>query len=93
MPGYEDLTADQLIYIVTLVSVAIMVFALSQVVSSFINWRASKNIKFHMKKEVATSIAKEIQRPPWFTMIREWWKKRKEAKKEPDPFAKYLETE
>lgn len=90
MPGYEDLTADQLIYIVTIISIAIIVYGLSHVISSFINWKVSKNIKFHMSKEVAKSIAKEIQEPSWFTTIREWWKKRKETKKEPDPFAKYL---
>jgi len=77
MAGWEDLSSDQLMAIVYLVFLSVLIFSSSHIISSFLSWAASKNIKFHMNKEVALHVAKELHKPTMFQMIKVWWTERK----------------
>lgn len=81
MAGWEDLSSDQLIAIMYLVFLSILIFSSSHIISSFLNWAASKNIKFHINKEVAVHVAKELQKPTVFQTIKLWLANRKQKKK------------
>lgn len=87
MAGWEDLSPDQLIAIFYLAFLSVLIFSSSHIIGSFLNWMASRNIKFHINKEVAMHVAKELQKPSLFQMfktrvgnLKEWWNKRQEAK-------------
>lgn len=82
MAGWEDLSSEQLMAIVYLVFLSVLIFSSSHMISSFLNWMASKNIKFHMNKEVAVHVAKELQKPTIFQSIKIWWAERKLKKEE-----------
>ena len=81
MAGWEDLSSDQLMAIVYLVFLSILIYSSGHLISSFLNWMASKNIKFHIDKEVAVHVAKELQKPSMFQMIKSWLANRKQKKK------------
>ena len=82
MPGYEDLTSDQLIFITQMIFFAVSIYAIGHILSSFFNWKASKNIRFRIKQEVAENIAKDLQKKPFIVKIRGWIKRYREKKEE-----------
>lgn len=86
MAGWEDLSSDQLIAIMYLVFLSILIFSSSHIIGSFLNWAASKNIKFHINKEVAVHVAKELQKPSVFQTIKVWWTERKLKKEREKTF-------
>ena len=86
MPGYEDLTAGELMTITWLIFLSVNIFVFGHIISTYFNYKASKNIKFHMRKEVAKSIAKEIQKPSLIKSIKLWWSERKAKKELENPY-------
>lgn len=81
MPGYEELTAVELITIFWGVFVMIMTFSiLMGLVRPLINLRTAKIIRFHIDEEVAVSIGKELNKISLQDKIKLWWAKRKNKK-------------
>lgn len=90
MPGYEDLTADQIITITYLIIGITGLQIVGRVISDLIRLRTAKLIKFKVEREIVKNIQDELtkERRSFFTIIKEWWQKRKQ--KESDPFDKYV---
>lgn len=83
MPGYEDLTPDQIIYLGNLFAVCILVFATSMIVRSFLNLRTARYIHLRIEKEIIAKVNNEIfEKKPFVVKIKEWWSERKRKKEE-----------
>ena len=87
MPGYEDLTPDQLIYITQLVSSVVIFYATVVLLRSILTLKISNNVK-SLELMIEKKIDDGIVKPTFFEYLRNWWDKRKEKKK--DPFDKYI---
>jgi len=82
MPGYEDLTADQLMLIMYIVFACFMMLFSSRIIVALIERNTVKYIEVKIKKELSV----EPKKASLFTAIGEWWNKRKEKKKVKDEF-------
>ena len=89
MPGYEDLTPDQLMTIAWIVWTCVLMVVIGWTLRAILNYMTARVINFNIEKEVASSIANKITlKKSWLEQIKIWWKNRKQ--KEPDPFEKYI---
>ena len=89
MPGYEDLTPDQLMVIAWMAYTGLIIIVIGWAVRAILNYMTARVINFRIEKEVATNIADKIAlKKSWFQQLKIWWKNRKQ--KEPDPFEKYI---
>ena len=82
MAGFEDLTPDQLMLIVWLISLVVIFFTTGQIIRSFIDLKISKNIKLKVEKELLEEVRNQIDKPPFFNKIKLWWSERKTRKEE-----------
>ena len=82
MPGYEELTPGQIMTIMYIILACAFCYVIARVGSAYFNYRASKNISFHLKREVGKSIAKELNRKPFIIRVKEWLVERKRRKEE-----------
>ena len=89
MPGYEDLTPDQLIYIIQLVSCVAVFYTSVYLLRTILTLKISNNIKC-LELMIEKKINEGIVKPTFFEQIKNWWNKRKERKT--DPMDKYLST-
>lgn len=89
MPGYEDLTPDQLIYIVQLVSCVVVFYTSVYLIRTILTLKISNNIKC-LELTIEKKIDEGIVKPTFFEHIKNWWNERK--KKKTDPMNKYLST-
>jgi membrane-bound ClpP family serine protease len=89
MPGYEDLTPDQLMTLAWLAWTGVLMVVIGWVVRAILNFMTARVIQFRIEKEVATSIADKIAlKKSWIQQIKIWWTNRKEKKA--DPMDKYI---
>ena len=79
MPGYEDLTPDQIIYMFNLVSILILVYCATILIRSIITWKISNNIK-HLELMIEKKYDEGISKPTFFQALRQWWDERKQKK-------------
>lgn len=84
MPGYEDLTPDQLMLIMYLVFSSVFIFVIGRLASDLIRHRTAKLIQFKVEREIIKNIQDELtkEKKPFVIKIKEWWAKRKEKKDE-----------
>ena len=89
MPGYEDLTPDQLMTLGWLAWSCVLMVLIGWTIRAILNFMTARVIQFRIEKEVATSIADKIAlKKSWFQQLKIWWKNRNQ--KEPDPMDKYI---
>lgn len=89
MPGYEDLTPNQLMTIAWMVWTSVLLVVIGWTIRAILNYMTARIINFRIEKEVATNITDKIAlKKSWFQQLKIWWSKRKA--KEPDPFEKYI---
>jgi len=81
MPGYEELTPDQIIYIVNLVSIVVIVFVVGQIFRTILTLKISKNVK-SLELMIEKKIDEGIKKPSFFEAIKLWWAGRKNKKKQ-----------
>jgi len=86
MAGYEDLTPDQIIYIVNLVSIVVIVFVIGQIFRTILTLKISKNVK-SLELMIEKKIDAGIKKPSFFETIKLWWEQRK-LKKEKEKMYK-----
>ena len=86
MTGFEDLTSDQLMIIVQLITFAILFFTTGQIIRSLIDLKISKNIKLRVEKELLEEVRNQSSKPPFFKKLKLWWAKRKVEKELCEPF-------
>lgn len=89
MPGYEELTPDQLIYIIQLVSCVTVFYTSVYLIRTILTLKISNNIKC-LELMIEKKIDEGLVKPTFFEHIINWWNKRKE--KEIDPLDQYLST-
>ena len=82
MAGWEELSPDQLIFIVWAIIYMVTVYTFTLTFRSFINLKISKNIKLKVKKELLKEVRDRLDKPPFFNKIKLWWLERKERKGE-----------
>jgi len=87
MAGYEELTPDQLIYIVQLIVIGTISCSVIMLIRSIISLKISKNVK-HLELMIENKISDGIAKPSLFVSLKAWWDRRKEKKV--DPMDKYL---
>lgn len=85
MPGYEDLTPDQLIYLTNLISIVVMFWSTSYLIRAIFYYLACKNINVKIEDEIVKEVKDKIKKETFFDIIKNWWMKRKK-KKEGDFF-------
>jgi len=77
MAGYEQLTPDQIMTIMYIVLTCVIILFFSRVIPSILERNTVKYIEVRVKKELSIEPKSSL-----FTSIMEWWKARKERKKE-----------
>jgi len=87
MQVYEDLTPDQLIYIVQLVSGVTIFYTIVYLLRTILTLKISNNVK-SLELMIEKKISEGIVKPTFFEHVKNWWSKRKEKKI--DPMDKYL---
>jgi len=86
MPGYEDLTPDQLIYIMYLVIIAISIYSFTLLIRSFITLAISKNVK-HLELMIEKKYDEGLnKKPSLFETLKLWWVERKNRKVQELPY-------
>ncbi len=81
MPGYEELTPEQIIYIVNILSATVLISTILLLIRSIVTWKVSKNIK-KLELIIENKIDNGIKKPTAFDYIKSWWNKRKLKKAE-----------
>jgi len=79
MPGYEELAA--LIYIVNIVCIIIIFYAIATLVRTILSLKISKNVK-SLELMIEKKINEGIVKPSFFEILKDWWRQRKLKKKE-----------
>ena len=85
MPGYEDLTPEQLIYIVHMVLIIVSIYSIVQIVKTILTLKISKNVK-HLELMIENKIHDGIKKPSLFETIKLWWSERKAKKELESPY-------
>ena len=85
MPGYEDLTADQLMYIVNFIGMVMLVSVGMLLLRSFIMLKVSKNVR-SLELMIEKKIDEGLHKPSFFETIKVWWNERKKKKEEKPVF-------
>ena len=89
MPGYEELTPDQLMMMAWMAYTGLIIVVIGWFGRAILNFMTARVIQFRVEKEVATSIADKIAlKKSWIQQIKMWWTNRKEKKV--DPMDKYI---
>lgn len=87
MPGYEDLTPDQLMTIAWMMYTGLIIIVIGWAIRAFLNLMTARVIQFHIEKEVATNIADRIAlKKSWIQQIKIWWANRKTKKEMSNPY-------
>lgn len=84
MPGYEDLTPDQIIAIMYLLFLSVLIYSSCRLIGHFIEFKTVKYLEVRIKKELAINPKSSL-----FTMIRSWWDKRKTKKQEKEDYFRF----
>lgn len=85
MPGYEDLTPEQIIYIINLVSIVIIISVTLMFARSLVMLKVSKNIK-RLELMIENTIDEGLHKPSFFETIKLWWTERKNRKKQEEMY-------
>lgn len=90
MAGWEELSPDQIVFLMGLVVLIVIIHHVFLLIRSLINLKISRNIKINVEKELIKEVQKEVQeqtdRFPFFNKIKLWWSKRKAQKELCKPF-------
>ena len=78
MPGYEDLTPDQIIYLMHLVLIACFLILLTRVVPAFLQYRSMK----FLEVKITTKQCEENNALTLFRKLANWIKERKNKEHE-----------
>lgn len=81
MPGYEDLTADQLMYIVNFIGMVILISVGMLLLRSFIMLKVSKNVK-SLELMIEKKIDEGLHKPSFFETLKIWRSECKKKKEE-----------
>jgi hypothetical protein len=80
--GWEELTPDQLIFIMLIVFSIVIIHHVCVLIRSLINLKISNNIKLRVEKELLNEVQEQVNKPPFFNKIKLWWAERKTRKEE-----------
>ena len=81
MPGYEDLTPDQIIYIANLIVICIFIYCITMLLRTVVTWKISKNVE-HLELMIEKKYDDGIKKPSLFEGLKSWWDKRKTDKQQ-----------
>ena len=83
MPGYEDLTADQIVWIANLISASVILYSIALIVRTLFLYKAVKKLEGKVEKIVLSSISGEPKSlKQRLKDFREYREKRKQQKEE-----------
>lgn len=85
MPGYEDLTPDQLIYIVNIVCITMIFYVIALLIRTILTLKISKNVK-SLELMIEKKIDEGIAKPTFFETIKLWWAERKNKKQQEEMY-------
>lgn len=85
MPGYEDLSPEQIIFIVELISIVIIVFCITQLIRTVLTLKISKNVK-HLELMIEKKYDDGIKKPGFFESLKVWRVERKKRKEEDEVY-------
>jgi len=85
MPGYEELTPDQLIYIVELVFLMIIIYGVIQLIRTLLTLKISKNVK-KLELMIENKYEDGVKKPSLSESIKTWWSERKAKKDLDNPY-------
>ena len=71
MAGWEELTPEQIIFIVEFIGITLIIFSISQIVRALITLRISKNVK-HLELMIEKKYDEGIKKPSLFENIKVW---------------------
>lgn len=80
MPGYEDLTPDQIMTLAWLSVAMVSIFVFGMLVRSIITLKISKNLKnleIFIEKRIVEA---GVKKPSFFESVKFWWVRRKDRK-------------
>ena len=88
MPGYDDLTPDQIIYIIHVIAFVVTLNVVLLLIKTYFNLRISRFIYFKIEKEIADKIKDDLTpKESFFKQLKIWWNNRKKKK---DPYVGYI---
>ena len=61
MPGYDDLTPDQIIYIIHVIAFVVTLNVVLLLIKTYFNLRISRFIYFKIEKEIADKILERLR--------------------------------